>query len=212
MGRPRLALVAFCAAVLAEVACGQSNSAANASTDASTALDAAIDADSGDTSFPSFDTSEPDIPPNPACPTADYFVTVATPAETRDLRHECGPAGGLTNDTPSMYTYHAHTTEDVVLACSEHSAGPPDYAYMAIARVDSGTPYWDLSWYVNETMYDSQGHLANVNLTRVDPVGGIVEGTFEGDVADMLPSGAPGIFFHVLGSFRVCHVVDVWGE
>lgn len=123
----------------------------------------------------------------------------------------CG-ANSFMNDTPSMFLYHSHTDSDVIAACSSHTSGePPDFSFLNISDVHSTPPHWELDWYQGDITHLSNGRAPTVTITRMDPIGGIVEGSYAGDVAQTLPDGSPGEFIHIQGTFRVCHIKDFSG-
>jgi len=177
------------------------------STTPSGALDAAPDvADTVADVAPLDSATQEDTGPAFPCPPADYFITVVKKGETIEtLRHYCNRHSvvGTDHDIPAVYTTHGRGTSIFVMACSAHVAGPAHYLALL-----GPPPAWGIIYSADGVYRSSFGQPATVVITRNEPIGGIVEGNYEGDVADMLPDGGPADWIHVSGSFRVCHLPD----
>jgi len=187
-------------ALLSACTHGSSTTSAGASDAASDSADAVADVAPLDSV-----TDEDTGPPFP-CPPADYFMTVLVEGKTlEDLRHYCSRHSvlGDTNDIPAAYTAHRRGPHTVITACSAHIAGPAQFLSLLFPR-----PAWAITYYADGNYRSSFGQPATVVITRNEPIGGIVEGSYEGDVAEMLDDGGTANSIHVRGSFRVCHLPD----
>lgn len=150
------------------------------------------------------DSGGPEVFP---CADADYSVTVTTDAETTRLTHYCNrhSALGTSNDVPGYYRLHARSTYNIIEACSSHTAATGTRTFILSENGDGG---WIASDSPNTSMAVTSSGPATVTISRLDPLGGIVEGTYAAEIAPTSGEDAVSDAAHVFGTFRVCHLPD----
>jgi len=142
-------------------------------------------------------------PPPFDCPVADYVITIELPDGKRELRHDCGWYSDRM-DVPAAFVFHDKgTISQVAAACATHEGGS-DADFINVSLPPR------ISFYTSSVGLRSTYAVRapTVDFTRWDAVGGIAEGTYEGDIAAELVDGGPVGLVHVRGFFRACRVPD----
>ena len=147
----------------------------------------------------------------PGCPVGAYFIRIERPGIVDEFRHLCAISRySGSYDTPLGYRQTKGFSSGIqYIACATHDEPMTRKSVILLDDGEPGNHILLLSREDHWQMDNVGGPPLEIKWTRDEPVGGVIEGTFRGELSVSMLDGGRSDPVPVTGAFRLCHAPDV---